>query len=134
MTLLLGLRVYEFQPVNAEPGDFGLVFVEICLTQNRVVRPAIKVHNNAMTGFNFDSTRRRHKLSLHALRFALIEAVELAGKPAIATIRQHCQHRIQIHVQPNFARQTVLMKEVYAASQSVLDFGFLHRFPLRPAA
>ena len=59
MALLPGLREYEFQPVIAEPRDLGVVFVEIRLTQNRVVRPAINVHNNTMTGFNFDSTVSR---------------------------------------------------------------------------
>ena len=49
-------------------------------------------------------------------------AVKLAGEPAIATIRKHRQYRIQIHVQTNFARQTVLMKEVHTASQSVSDY------------
>lgn len=106
---------------DSPPRDFGVIFCEIRLPQNWVVRATIKVHDDAAPRFNFDSAGRLNKLAIDGLGLAQIEAVKLMCQPAIAAVRNHCQYGVKIHVQTHFARQTVLMKEVHAAPERIFN-------------
>lgn len=61
----------------------------------------------------------RHEAPVLLLRFRLLVAGSLRRQPAIATMSDHRQRQIQIHIETNFAGQAVDVEEVHADSQSI---------------
>jgi hypothetical protein len=103
-----------------QPGKFLIRLVESGFSQDRVETAFVKAHDNPIP-LNFDCAARLHEFAKELFRRGRFKAAQLLGQPALTTVGQNGQRRIQINVETHFAGQTIEMKEVDAAAESVFN-------------
>ncbi len=61
----------------------------------------------------------RDEEAVQLLGISLLVTSQLLAEPPIAAVGQNGHSRVQVHIEPDLARQAVEMKKVYADPESV---------------
>ena len=80
----------------------------------------VEVHDDPFR-LDFDHTPCFHEFAVQLFGRSGVEAAQLLGQPAIATIGQHGHGGVEIDVESHCTRQTIDVKEIHAHPQPVLD-------------
>jgi hypothetical protein len=113
-------RVLEDHRKMSQPGNRLARLVERGFPQDRVVAALVDVHDDPFR-LDFDHTPCFHEFAVQLFGRSGVEAAQLLGQPALATIGQHGHGGVEIDVESHFTRQTIDVKEIHANPQPVLD-------------
>ena len=61
---------------------------------------------------NFHVARSLNELAVKLFGFGNVEAMQLMGQPTVAAVGKHREYGVEIHVESNFAGQTIQMKKL----------------------
>src|SRR5438128_6953920 len=110
--------VFKGHAAVPQPGDCLTSSVEGRFTQDRVVGAAVEV-NDQTSRFDLDAAAGFDELAVEVLRLGLGKAMQLLCQPAVTAISDN--GHVEVHIEPDFARQAIEMKEVDADAQAVFD-------------
>src|SRR5229473_1029552 len=96
--------VFKGHAAVPQPGDWRTISVEVRFTQDRVVGAAVEV-NDQTSRFDLDATAGFDELAVEVLRLGLGKAMQLLCQPAVTAISDNGQGYVEVHIEPDFARQ-----------------------------
>ncbi|MBO0861228.1 MAG: hypothetical protein J2P21_22625 [Chloracidobacterium sp.] len=99
--------LYWYYP---QPGNLLIWLVESCFLQDRIVTAFVKMHDNQIL-LNLDCAACLQEFAIELFGRSIFTS-QVFGEPTIATVGQINQCRIQNNIEPNFAGQTIEVKEL----------------------
>ena len=111
----------ELDAIASQPGDWRGVLVEGGLAENGVVTTAVKGNEEPAARSDLNQAAGFDELAVEVLRLGLGKAMQLLCQPAVTAISDNGQGYVEVHIEPDFARQAIEMKEVDADAQAVFD-------------
>src|SRR5262249_14824147 len=117
---VVGSTKGEHEPPAAQPRDSDRLAVQGRFAKERVVATALEGDRDPI-GLDPYSPPCPKKTPIELLGRRLLEAAQSRPQPAIATVSDHRQRRIEVDVQPHLAGQAIEVEEVHADAQPILD-------------
>ena len=82
--------------------------------------------NQKSVALDFHVSAGRHQPLVRLLRLDLLVSGQPRYQPATATMRDHCQRHIQVHIEADFAGKAVEVEKIHADPQGIFDAVAFH--------